>query len=269
MSAKSGVISAKKADGTIYYRASITYHNKHISLGSYSSQQQAHSAYQSAKKQLSSTVPLDEYPKKCVLPFDKWVTLTNYRDHQVYIRNPIYLRHNYFEYYLDQDTILKFDIDDLFYYSEHRILRRGGHLFVADYGMQVSITDRYGIKPYAVLNKDYRFMNQDTCDYRYENIEIINHYNGVSMVHRSGITVYKAIIHIRSNYVIGYFQSEINAAIAYNKAVDFLRKNGINRNYATNYIESVSPSVYADIYAGIVLPDSILSFGDQTISPHN
>lgn len=40
-----GVYIAKKKDGTIYFRSSITYRNKHISLGSYETEQQAHEAY--------------------------------------------------------------------------------------------------------------------------------------------------------------------------------------------------------------------------------
>lgn len=68
----------------------------------------------------------------------------------MYIKTPIYLRKNYFSYYLDISHELKFDIDDLFYYSEHRILKRQGHLYVNDYGMQVTLLNRYGIQPHAV-----------------------------------------------------------------------------------------------------------------------
>ena len=89
------------------------------------------------------------------LPFEKVVILINYRDNNIYIKNPIYLFNNYFVYYLNQSTILKFDKDDLFYYSSHKIQYRGGHLFVSDYGMQYNILNRYGIKPYAVKGKDY------------------------------------------------------------------------------------------------------------------
>ena len=42
---QTGVYSAKKKDGTVYYRANITYQTKHISLGSFSSEEDAHSAY--------------------------------------------------------------------------------------------------------------------------------------------------------------------------------------------------------------------------------
>ena len=35
---KKGVYTATKKDGTLYYRSSITFQNKHISLGSFSSE---------------------------------------------------------------------------------------------------------------------------------------------------------------------------------------------------------------------------------------
>ena len=260
MALKPGVYTAYKKNGTKYYRASVTYQNKHISLGSYTTEVQAHHAYLQALKLVASHRMPEDYRSPCALPFDKWIILINFRDNGVYIRNPIYLRRRYFEYYLSKDLILKFDIDDLFYYSEHRISMRGGHLFVADYGMQVSIAGRYNIRPYAVQDRDYRFINQDSSDYRYENIEIINPYYGVTKVTRGQQHKYKAVIHVKSNYVIGRFDTEAEAAIAYNKAVDCLQKQGIIRNYETNYIDSVSPSVYAELYSGIVLPKTITSF---------
>ena len=36
-----GVYTAYKKDGTVYYRSSITHKNKHISLGSFSSENEA------------------------------------------------------------------------------------------------------------------------------------------------------------------------------------------------------------------------------------
>ena len=56
------------------------------------------------------------------------------------------MRVNFFNYYLSQDDVLIFDVDDLFYYSNHSIMRRGSHLFVAEYGMQTNIASRYGIR---------------------------------------------------------------------------------------------------------------------------
>ena len=39
-----GVYIAKKKDGTIYYRSSFTYKSKHISLGSFATEKEAHKA---------------------------------------------------------------------------------------------------------------------------------------------------------------------------------------------------------------------------------
>ncbi len=258
MASKPGVYTARKKNGTLYYRSSITYRGKHISLGSYPAEASAHHAYLCAAELLASTETPEDYHKDCVLAFDKWISLINFRDHQVYIKNPIYLRRHYFEYYLNRDLVLKFDIEDLFYYSEHKISIRGGHLFVADYGMQISIAGRYGIKAYAVRDRDYRFINHDPTDYRYENIEIINRYHGVSRIERKGKVLHKATIHIENNYVIGYYETDVQAAIAYNKAIDHLRKAGLAHNHVPNYIDSLSPSSYAEFYSKIKLPQKLL-----------
>lgn len=154
-----GVYSAKKKDGTIYFRSSFTYKNKHISLGSFATEKEAHKAYLEANDIMNSKkkILITDYNKKTrVINFEKWVVLINFKDNGMYFKNPIYLFPKYFEYYLDNDPYapLKFDVDDLFFYSTHKIMRRGGHLFVADYGMQLNILNRYGIKNFAVPGKD-------------------------------------------------------------------------------------------------------------------
>ena len=178
---QTGVYSAQKKDGTIYYRANITYQAKHISLGSFSSEDDAHSAYSEACSLLENETAtlMNIHDQIHFLSFDKAVCLLNFRDNHLYFHNPIYLRKGYFSYFLSNDMELKFDIDDLFYYAGHRIQKRQGHLFVSDYGMQYSILSRYGIKPYAVAGRDYLFFNGDTHDFRYSNILNINRYHGV------------------------------------------------------------------------------------------
>ena len=44
-----GVYKAARKDGTLYYRCSITYQNKHISLGSFEKEETAHLAYREQK----------------------------------------------------------------------------------------------------------------------------------------------------------------------------------------------------------------------------
>ncbi len=112
-----GVFKAYKKDNTKYYRASVTYQNKHISLGSFGEEKDANAAYNEARKVLYGEQQICDYDGAFHLDFKKWVVLINVRDNRLYIKTPIYLRENYFEYYLSQETVLKFDVDDLFYYS--------------------------------------------------------------------------------------------------------------------------------------------------------
>ncbi len=47
-----GVYIAYKKNGTAYYRASVTYRNKHISLGSFHTEEDANLAYREAGRLL-------------------------------------------------------------------------------------------------------------------------------------------------------------------------------------------------------------------------
>ncbi len=255
-----GVYETKLKDGTPSFRASVTYRGKHISLGSYSRAQDASRAYKEAVDILNNQInTISDYRGSMILPFEKFVSLINFRDKGMYISNPIYLEKRFFIYYLSPDQALKFDIDDLFYYSSHKIMQRGSHLFVADYGSQLSVLQRYGIKSYAVRGRDYIFANEDSTDLRYENIIILNRYHGVRQYVENGFIKYKTVIHIKSNYVVGKYESEAEAAIAYNKAADILIKNGIVRNFQQNYVEDLTASQYADIYTSISISPRIYS----------
>ena len=256
-----GSFQSTKKDGTVYYRSSITYKCKHISLGSFSLEEKAHLAYLEAGKLLSeSSIGLDHYSEESILSFEKWVILINFRDNNIYFGTPIYVRPKFFHYYLTREIRLTFDIDDLFFYASHKISRRGGHLFVADYGMQLSIHSRYGIKNYAVSGKDYRFINGDVHDYRYENIEILNSYHGVSMSEYKNKKKYCAKLNLNGYYTIGYYATALEAAIAYNKAIDIVRRNGCKKNFSFNEIDEVSPSVYADIYSKLKVSEKIMNY---------
>lgn len=258
-----GVYKSQKKDGTAYYRSSITYKNKHISLGSFPDYESAHNAYLEAGGLLNNPSETIEHYHVSVLSFEKAVSLLNFRDHGIYSPNPIYVQKNFFRYYLSEHEFLTFDIDDLFYYSSHKIMVRGGHLFVSDYGMQVTLLNRYGIKSHAVCGRDYRFRNGDTTDFRYSNIEIINRYFGVQLINEGIKPRYKAIIHINGNYLIGTYSTEEKAAIAYNKAVDLLHSKGICKNYPVNYIDGMPGSKYADIYASLKISNKLISYCNQ------
>lgn len=257
-----GVYETTKKDGTPSFRASFTYKGKHISLGSFSTREGAHKAYLAAELLLrspeGSSLSLGDYAAAGKpLSYEKWVILLNLRDNGIYFKTPIYLYRRYFVYHYNEETHLKFDADDLFYYSNHKIMKRGGHLFVADYGMQVTLPSRYGIKSYAVEGKDYRFVNGDSTDFRYGNLEIIHRYVGVSSKVKKNKTYYLSKIHINGDFIIGRYSTEEEAAIAYNRAADYLRQAGIPKSFPRNYIEGISGEEYQRLYEQIALPPKI------------
>ena len=259
---KPGVFLSRKKDGTVYYRSSFTYKNKHISLGSFSSEDTAYLAYMEALMLTDNiSLGLEHYNKEVhFLDFKKWVSIINFRDNGLYFKTPIYLKKKYFEYYLDNETILKFDADDLFFYSTHSIMKRGGHYFVSDYGMQINVLNRYGIKNFAVPDKDYRFVNGDNTDFRYVNIAVINHYNGVTREICNGLYRYIAKIHINGDFIIGRYDNETDAGIAYNKAVDLLWAKGVSINYRKNYIDGINSAEYKARYENITISKKLRDY---------
>lgn len=256
-----GVYSTALIDGTPSFRSSITCRRHHISLGSWDNAESASIAYQFADMILQSSIwTLSDYNSTSPLPFCKCVPLVNLRDNGIYISSPVYLEKKYFKYYISSSEFFLFDTDDLFYYSSHKIMKRGRHLFTADYGSQVNILNRYGIRSHAVCGRDYQYRNGDDHDLRYGNIVIYNRFHGVRQYPVNGIAHFKAVIHIKSDCVIGNFDTEVQAAIAYNKAADILHQKGITIKYSQNYIESISASEYADIYSKIDISSAILDY---------
>ena len=264
-----GVFRAVRKDGTVYYRASLTRGGKHISLGSFPTALEAHHAYKQGLLLLSDpTLTLQSYEEASPLSFEKWVSLVNLRDNGLYFGNPIYLGQQLFYYYLSPHHVLKFDMEDLFYYSSHKIMRRGNHYFVADYGMQLTLASRYGIKSYGVKDVDYRFRNGDPTDFRRENLEIHNIYHGVrKTATKNGQYVYTVRIHIRGNYIVGRYATDTEAAIAYNKAIDILQSKGVTNHFTPNYVEEVTPRRYAEIYSSLSIAPGILNY--PATSPNN
>lgn len=259
MNQMTGVSISKKKDNSIYYRVSLTHKKRHIWIGSFDNMEDAGKCYLEGKMVLSlkdsginPDLPL-EY-----LSFDKYVTLKNYADNNMYLSNPIYVYQRYFVYYLSRNDQLTFDTDHLFYFASHKIMRRNQRLFVADFGMQVSVLSRFGIRPYAVAGRDYRFINGDSSDYRIENLEILSRFHGVIRVKKGNTLLYKARVHIRSYYIVGIYESELEAAIAYNKAVDILRKNGFKKQFQLNEPDMITGREYASIYAAVHVSDKII-----------
>ena len=254
-----GVYTARKKNGEQYFRSNITYKGKHISLGSYTSEKAAHAAYLCAGKIINSPdITLEQISDSTfnALPFDKRVVLLNFRINNIYIKNPIYLRKNFFSYFLSPFEEYKFDIDDLFYYSSHRIIKRGGYLYVNDYGMQYNILYRYGIHSHSVPDRDYQFVNGDFRDFRYSNIKVLNPYHGV-FFRDENTPVYDVKIN-----VIGEVSLEKSGTgtLTISKAGDILKKNGVDKSYPVNFISELSPSEYAKRYHDLRLSKSFLDY---------
>ena len=85
-----GVYSTTLKDGTPSFRASITYRGRHISLGSFDNIEDASKAYKDASRVLNDPdFSIESYNKNMTLPFEKCVTLINFRDKGMYISTPI------------------------------------------------------------------------------------------------------------------------------------------------------------------------------------
>ena len=245
-----GVYEAKTKDGMSVYRSKISYNGKSVSLGTYETMEGANGAYNEAKKlYFDESLNIDEVflgdsiregHKGRFLPSDKVVSILNHRDHNIYIKTPIYIRTGYISYYLRDGREMKFDMDELFYYSSHRILKRGESLYV---------------------NVDYTFVNGDELDFRSANVIVINRFFGVHRKEEiAGKPYYETKIHINGDYIIGRYKSDVRAAIAYNKAADYAKEHGLDKEFPQNYVDDISPREYADVYLELKLPKKFLEF---------
>ncbi|MGN0317501.1 MAG: hypothetical protein ACI4E1_06125 [Lachnospira sp.] len=262
-----GVYKTTKKDNSIYYRVSITYKGRHISLGSSDNEMKAAKIYRLASDIISNRKKhyinpdnmSTSYKSSYDISFSKYVSLINFRDNGIYVKTPIYLSRKQFLYFIDCSTALIFSTDDLFYYSNHTIMKRGGYYFVNDYGSQTSILSRYGIRKHSVKGRDYYFRNGDEHDYRYENVVVVNPFNGVTQIEKSGRIMFRSKIHINGEYILGEYTSVYEAAIAYNKAADLLAPF-INVQYERNYIDELSPIEYAKIFNSVKLSRHFMEY---------
>lgn len=262
------------------YQAKISLDGRRISLGTFSSKQKEKKACDSAKQiYFSNDITLDDalimFEEKgeegLNISFDILISILNYRDNRIFIKTPIYIRLNYISYFLTPKVELKFDVDELFYYSSHKILTRGNSLhslYVNDFGIQERISERYGLHVFSVKDRDYKFLNGDETDFRSSNISIINRFVGVfKKYYEKNKFYYEVKIHINGEFIIGKFKDEIKAAIAYNKAADYANKKGLKKSFNQNYIEDISKDEYKKIYEDIKLPKSyMIYFNDSSFA---
>ncbi len=72
-------------------------------------------------------------------------------------------------------------------------------------------------------------------------------------------TEYKVVIHPSSDFVVGIYSSEKEAASAYNKAADVLNKNGFKKDFLQNFVDNCTNKEYADIYDKLPISKKILA----------
>ncbi|MBP3886594.1 MAG: hypothetical protein J6F30_02905 [Cellulosilyticum sp.] len=238
------------------YKTYFLYEEHKLYLGTYPTMECANQVIQEANELMTLPKGAPQFDGYS-LNYKKIVSLCNLRDNKGYIKNPIYLYPTYFNYYLSKDCILTFDLKDLLYFSTYKIYKRGNYLYTQDSISQQSILSRYGIPNHSVINKDYIFKNNNPYDFRYSNIEIINGYKGVNKKLKNNTEIYIAYIYIKTNLIIGHYSSEIEAAIAYNKAVDILSKHNDTKDYTYNTIPFITKSEYDTIYNRIVISPRI------------
>ena len=85
---KPGVYQATRKNGEIYYRGNVTYNGRHISIGSFDTEAECNSAYREAWQILKDEgITLLTYQNHIkYLPFEKCITLINFRDNKMYIK---------------------------------------------------------------------------------------------------------------------------------------------------------------------------------------
>lgn len=235
------------------YKVYFLHEKKKIYLGAYPSSEEAQLALKEAHDIIKAPFGALDFTYS-IIDYKKVISLCNFRDYKVYIKNPIYLKDKYFYYYLSKDIILTFDMKDLLFFSTYKVCKRGNYLYTQDSISQQSLLNRFGILSHSVPGKDYVFRNGNPYDFRRDNLEVINNYKGVSKKEKDGQTFYVASIYTTQPLVLGHYTSEIEAAIAYNKAIDFLMAtSSTTRDYIPNSIPFLTKSEYDAIYEGITL----------------
>ncbi len=238
------------------YKVYLLHQSKKIYLGLYSTKELAENALHEATCVMENPIDVTHYTCSFI-SYKKFISLCNFRDRHVYIKNPIYIYDNYFCYYLSQDVVLTFDMKDLFFFSTYKVCKRGNYLYMQDSITQQSILTRFGIPPHSVYGVDYQFKNGCMYDFRRDNLEIINSYKGVTRRQIKDKLIYVAKIFVHQNIIIGHYTSELEAAIAYNKAIDILLEKGIQRDYIKNSIPYLTLSEYNEIYNKLAISPCI------------
>lgn len=241
-----------KSCETIRYRVYYLHQSKKIYIGLYNDLEKATHAYDLASRLLNNPIPLEACDDQ-IIDFKKCVSLINFRENGIYFNNPIYVYPTYFDYYFSVDCKYTFDLKDLFFLTHNKLCQRGNYLYVTLHSRQENLLRRFGILNHASEGKDYIFKNGNPSDFRRENLHLLNHYIGVSFGKKHGKPTYTSKILFNNYITIGHYDSELEAAIAYNKAVDLLASKCTDSKFIKNDIPYLTRSEYQSLYERIVL----------------
>jgi len=240
----------------IRYKVYFVYQSKKIYLGLFDTTLAANNALLEAEAIMDHPIDIAHYTCASI-DYKKFISLCNFRKQHVYIKNPICIYDHYFCYYFDKDIVFTFDMKDLLFFSTYKICKRGHYIYTQDSVTQQSILSRFGIHPHSVCGVDYVFRNGNPYDFRRENLEVVNAYKGVTHKMRNQESVYITKIFINQNLIIGHYPSGLEAAIAYNKAIDILFENGNARDYIKNTIPYLTLTEYNQIYDRLAISPRI------------
>ena len=236
------------------FRVYYLYKTKKIYLGLYNNSESASLAYDFVQQIFEGDLTVDAYTVDIPISFDKFISCINFRDSNFYFKTPIYVYKDCFKYYLKPDLVLTFDLKDLLFFSNTRIHKRRDYLYTYMGDHQENILRRFGFTKSMIYLKDYRFKNGDRYDFRRENIEVINHYYGVKKEKRYNQPTYVARIALQNtSLTIGHYETEIQAAIAYNKAADLVNYRLEDSPYPLNSFPFLTRQEYQDLYDELVI----------------
>ena len=75
--------------------------------------------------------------------------------------------------------------------------------------------------------------------------------------------MYVTKIHVNGDFLVGRYQTENEAAAAYNRAAMLLKEQGITKNFPINYIEGITDIEYASLLMKVRISSKIRHFNKE------